>query len=92
MNVPKGLARGDIEEVIEKLLKDDKVNVIVIKEDSKWKQMYCKGAEGDILVEFDKKMKPTRIIGCNEYKKEGYNVECAQYGECRLKICKTIEK
>lgn len=87
MNIPKGLARRDIEEVIEKLLKDDKVNVIIIKEERKYLTVNCSFIKGGVAIELDDKGYPARIMGCADYNE--------QTGECRNKadvqFCKFIK-
>lgn len=84
MNVPKGLARRDIEEVLKKLLKDDKLNVIIMKEEgTKLIKIKCSRIKSEAIIEFDSENNPTRIMGCSYYDEEigkcGYNEADCRY-------------
>jgi len=83
MKLPKNMAKTDAKDLLEKLLEDDKVNVIVVKEDSALMKVYCDGPEEDVILKLNEKGKPIEIIGCRRYNTQNGN--CLAYGgSCRF--------
>lgn len=78
--MPK-LFTTNLKDNLEKFLKEDKINVIVVEEERKYVTLRCERIEGDILLELNEERNPQKILGCREYReKDG---KCTYWGSCK---------
>lgn len=74
MKTPKCfVSEKDLKSKLEELLEEDKINVIILKEEKRLIKLHCKYFDSDVLLELNEEGTPVKILGCKAYKEEnGY--------------------